>query len=96
MRYAGGYNIPGAPGNLQILPYYGGVSNPIPLPYYAGQNYNQVQQLAADPSFEIFRTPEQVENFNNFDLYNDPRFPGARRVRHQIDDALKRPRKKFI
>ena len=52
-RYSGGMNVPGAPGNLQTLPYYGGPMNPTPMPYYAGQDYGGVQQLTADPSYAI-------------------------------------------
>jgi hypothetical protein len=60
------------------------------LPYYGG-----VQQLAADPSFQIPPTPQQLENRRNFNLFNDPRFPGARRTRHLIEDTLKLPRTPF-
>ena len=45
-RYSGGMNVPGAPGNLQTLPYYGGPINPTPMPYYAGQDYGGVELLA--------------------------------------------------
>ena len=45
-RYGGGMNVPGAPGNLQTLPYYGGPMNPTPMPYYAGQDYGGVELLA--------------------------------------------------
>jgi hypothetical protein len=93
--YGGGMNVPGAPGNLQTLPYYGGPTNPMQMPYYAGQDYGEVQQLAADPSFQIPPTPQQLENRKNFDLFNDPRFPGARRTRHLIEDTLKLPRTPF-
>ena len=45
-RYGGGLNIPGAPGNIQKLPYYGGLFNPTTMPYYPGQDYGGVQQFA--------------------------------------------------
>ena len=45
-RYSGGMNVPGAPGNLQTLPYQGGPLNPTPMPYYPGQDYGGVELLA--------------------------------------------------
>ena len=45
-RYSGGLNIPGAPGNIQTLPYFGELLNPTQMPYYPGQDYGGVQQLA--------------------------------------------------
>lgn len=45
-RYSGGVNIPGAPGNIQTLPYFGELLNPTQMPYYPGQDYGGVQQLA--------------------------------------------------
>jgi len=57
--YGGGMNIPGAPGNVAgtggfiKLPYYGGPTNPMLMPYYPGQDYGGVQLLGASPSFEI-------------------------------------------
>ena len=46
-RYSGGLNIPGAPGNIQTLPYFGELLNPTQMPYYPGQDYGGVQQLVA-------------------------------------------------
>ena len=45
-RYSGGLNIPGAPGNIQTLPYFGELLNPTQMPYYPGHDYGGVQQLA--------------------------------------------------
>jgi len=45
-RYSGGMNVPGAPGNLQTLPYQGGPLNPTPMPYYPGQDYGGIELLA--------------------------------------------------
>ena len=49
-RYSGGLNIPGAPGNIQTLPYFGEPLNPTQMPYYPGQDYGGVQQLAQAPA----------------------------------------------
>ena len=46
-RYSGGLNIPGAPGNIQTLPYFDELLNPTQMPYYPGQDYGGVQQLVA-------------------------------------------------
>ena len=52
-RYSGGMNVPGAPGNIQTLPYFGELLNPTQMPYYPGQDYGGVQQLAQGPNTPI-------------------------------------------
>ena len=44
--YKGGFNTPGAAGNLEKLPYYGGPMNPVLMPYSPGQDYGGIQLLA--------------------------------------------------
>ena len=63
-RYSGGIYD----GAFQQLPYFGEELKPKTMPYYPGENYGGVQQLAENP-------------MDRFDLMNDPRFPGARRTR---------------
>ena len=91
-RYSGGMNVPGAPGNLQTLPYYGGPMNPTPMPYYAGQDYGGVQLLGASPSFEI---PQGQGRNPNYSIYNDPRLPGARNLRRKLEGILGLPKYNF-
>lgn len=50
-RYSGGMNVPGAPGNLQTLPYYGVPTNPKQMPYYPEQDNSGVELLADMPRY---------------------------------------------
>ena len=50
-RYGGGLNIPGAPGNIQKLPYYGGPLNPTTIPYDPERDDTGVELLAGAPRY---------------------------------------------
>ena len=44
---------PTGTGGFTQLPYYGGPTNPMQMPYYPEQDYGGVQKLIADPSYAI-------------------------------------------
>lgn len=68
---------------------YGGISD---LLYRPDRDKVEVQLLGQAPSFEI---PQGQGRSTDYSIYNDPRMPGARKLRRKLEGILGLPRYEF-
>ena len=68
---------------------YGSISD---LLYRPDRDKAEVQLLGQAPSFEI---PQGQGRSTDYSIYNDPRMPGARKLRRKLEGILGLPRYEF-